>query len=399
MKVLLVSSSSGSRGGGELYLLALSRELIELGHEVVVMLADADIMDELAEQFDSRVDVIRFPYTNTYRRRFRSLGSTFDSTLIRQLSSRFRSIPSDVIHLNLQNLEDGLDLVQAAERSRVPYAATIHITRPMSELGARFGTARDIVARRALRSSSGTIITISHACQTQMRDFLGCRFGSSRISCIPNGVPNDTIAEGQCHRAEWGFAEGDFILGCIARIEEQKNPLFAVRLISRLPDHVKLVWVGDGSMRAVFESLATELGVAHRIHVDGWRRDARSRMGSTDTFILPSLYEGLPLALLEAMACGLPIIASSVDGMTDVIDHGTNGLLAPPNDMDAWCSAIRSLIESPEKRSSLGAAARESFLLRYSSKASAEATLAVYHQVIERAAVSRSSNGLTGSPH
>jgi glycosyltransferase involved in cell wall biosynthesis len=372
-----------------LYLLALSLELVELGHHVAVMLANADAMNELAEQFDPRVEIIRISYTNTYLRRFRSLGSRFDTRQIRMLCDQFRLGNPDLIHLNLQNLEDGMDLVQAAECSPIPYVMTVHNTHSLTELGARFGAMRDMIARRVLRSSSGAIITISHACYSQVLRFLGGSVNTSRTICIPNGVRDIDLGGWHEYRNEWSCTASSFVLGCTARIEKEKNPMFAVKLVSTLPEHVKLVWVGDGTMRAELESLAAQLGVSHRVHVDGWRRDAKSRMGSFDAFILPSLYEGLPLALLEAMACGLPIIASSVDGMADVIHHGVNGLLAPPNDLEAWGSCVKSLVDSPDRRKSLGAAAYQSFLSKYSAKASAEATVAVYQQVIDRFAANR----------
>ena len=127
MKVMLVSSSSGSRGGGELYLLYLGRALAKRAHEVTLWASSHPRMDELANSFSGIGGVIRANYRNTYDRPGRSLASYLDSRLSARLAREWQNACTSLIHLNKQNLEDGLDLLNAVSRSRVPNLCTIHI--------------------------------------------------------------------------------------------------------------------------------------------------------------------------------------------------------------------------------------------------------------------------------
>src|SRR5687767_1172892 len=111
MKILLVSSSSGSRGGGELYLLCLARALLQRGHSVVLWASSHPRMDELANSFTAFGQVTRSSYRNTYDRRSRSLGSYLSYLTPARVAREWRALNVDFIHLNKQNLEDGLDLL------------------------------------------------------------------------------------------------------------------------------------------------------------------------------------------------------------------------------------------------------------------------------------------------
>ncbi len=151
MKILLVSSSSGSHGGGEFYLRDLSGALATMGHMPTAWLSRHSQMDPLAASFRERdLSVSRFDYLNTYHRRLRSLGAVLDQRLQRRLVGQFDHSGADIIHINSQCLEDGLDLVAAAGRSRIPAVATIHVTRSATSLGARVGRLRDVICRTSL---------------------------------------------------------------------------------------------------------------------------------------------------------------------------------------------------------------------------------------------------------
>ncbi len=143
LRVALVSSSSGSRGGGELYLTSLARGLTGLGHEVQSVLSSHPRMDELAALLAQQGPVHRIDYRNTYDRRTRSLGAMLARRDIRRLTRELAGLRADVIHLNKQNLEDGLDLLLAAKNAELPVVATVHVTRTMSRLHSVGGTVRD----------------------------------------------------------------------------------------------------------------------------------------------------------------------------------------------------------------------------------------------------------------
>jgi glycosyltransferase involved in cell wall biosynthesis len=383
LRVLLASASSGSKGGGELYLVGLAEGLTSLGHHVEALLADHPRMDGLAELLQPWATVHRHPYINTYDRRLRLLGALLDRSLIRRFRDHFDRIHPDVIHINKQNLEDGLDLVTAAARSGLPCVTTIHVTRDPADLGAWAGRFRGRTAQRVLRYCGIPCLAIAHSCAKQLAAQFADAGASPHIHMVFNGVSDAPPSSRKAIRQAWGCRDTDVVLGCLARIEQQKNPLFLVELLPDLPEQVRLVWIGDGRLRDTLLARAQQIGVRHRVLVDGWRNDGRARLAGLDVFALPSQYEGFPLALLEAMAAALPCIASDVDGTREAIVHDESGFLCPSADRDAWLVSLRTLIESESCRKKMAWCARKRYLECFSLETMARGTAAVYHQVIE----------------
>ncbi len=155
-----------------------------------------------------------------------------------------------------------------------------------------------------------------------------------------------------------------------------------IDLLARLPKNVRLVWVGDGRLRGEFEAAAARAGVTDRLIIEGWRTDARSRMAGFDIFVLPSLFEGLPLAVLEAMSAGLPCLVSDTDGTREALVDRECGRLLPPGDLPAWLAALNEVMQKPELRARWAAAAAQRHRAHFSVEAMARATVAVYREVI-----------------
>jgi glycosyltransferase involved in cell wall biosynthesis len=316
LRVALVSSSSGSKGGGELYLVGLAQGLAALGHEILCVLSDHARMDGLAELLEPHGSVHRLRFQNTYDRRLRNLGSVLSRSDIRRLTEEFSNLGADVIHLNKQNTEDGLDLLQAGQNARGELLTTIHVTRSMRQLQAQAGWARDWITNRVLRSAPWPIITTA---KSSVEDLARIGISRDRVHLVYNGVADAPRSDREAVRGQWDIGPAEIVLGCVARLEPQKNPLFLPPLLRRLPAHVRLVWIGDGSLMEPMRKSAAEHGVTDRIVLPGWQHDARSMMAGFDVFVLPSIYEGFPFAILEAMAAGLPTIASDVDGVGESV--------------------------------------------------------------------------------
>ncbi len=130
--------------------------------------------------------------------------------------------------------------------------------------------------------------------------------------------------------------------------------------------HVRFQIVGDGPQRAALEALVRERGVARNVEFLGHREDVPALLAAADVFVLPSRSEAFPNGAIEAMAAGLPVIASATGGLIDLIESGRTGVLVPPGDSGALTSALRGLLDEPGHASSLGAEARRSVLERYS---------------------------------
>ena len=381
LRVALVSSSSGSRGGGELYLTSLARGLTAQGHEVQSVLSNHPRMDELSTQLAEQGAVHRIDYRNTYDRRTRSLGAMLARRDIRRLTRELAGLRADVIHLNKQNLEDGLDLLLAARNAEIPVVATVHVTRTMSGLRSVGGSVRDWLSARVLRSVPCPLIAIA---QSGLTDLTALGIDRSRLHLVWNGVGDSLPNDREALRRFWGCGSNDVVLGCIARIEAQKNPLFVVPLLTGLPRNVRVVWIGDGSLRESLQQRATEFGVSDRLVLPGWQHDARSMLCGFDLFVLPSIYEGFPLAILEAMAAGLPCVVSDVDGVAEAVVDGETGFVCPPNATEMWLERIRRYAADPALRERAGTLAAARYRERFSLAAMAGNTARVYASVCEK---------------
>lgn len=384
MKVLLVSSGSGSRGGGELYLTLLASGLSKMGCSVIVAIPDNRIMDELASQFETSIDVVRFPFTPTYERSLRGIGALLDQKQVTALEAFFEDQRPDIIHINQQVAEDGLDLVLAASRGNVPWVSTIHVGRSAASLKAKLGTGRDVVSHSFLKRVGGQFICVSEASCAQLER----RFASKQVKLgvVHNGVRSQTdssleIARKQS-RTDWSAGADTIVIGAVGRIEEQKNPLALVDHVAaaNLDKEHKVVWIGDGSLRSELEQHAAAKGV--NLHIDGWRTDAATRLSGLDLFVLPSKFEGLPLAILEAMHAGVPVIASHSDGIPEAVEHGVCGWLCQ-SDSD-WRDAIASLANDDSLRNQFASAAIDKARVSFSETSMASGTMKYYQAALTK---------------
>jgi glycosyltransferase involved in cell wall biosynthesis len=147
-------------------------------------------------------------------------------------------------------------------------------------------------------------------------------------------------------RASLGLPLRSFVVGTVGRLSEQKDPhtwvLSAAEVAHHVPDAL-FVMVGDGDLRRGTERLATELGLADRLLFTGLRDDVPEILPAFDVLLLTSRWEGLPLVIPQAMASGVPVVASAVDGNTEVLRNGENGLLVAPSEPRLFAEAIQSL--------------------------------------------------------
>lgn len=165
----------------------------------------------------------------------------------------------------------------------------------------------------------------------------------------------------------------------VGRLVEQKNHAMALAMLPALPD-AHLVVVGDGPLAVALKRRATALGVADRVTLAGVRSDARQIMGAADVVVLPSRWEGLPLVALEAMAAGVPLVATAVTGIRELISDGRTGLLVEPDDVAGMAEAVRRVLGEPDLAKSTANAAAE-VARQHSPAAMAAGYRRVYEQV------------------
>jgi glycosyltransferase involved in cell wall biosynthesis len=162
-------------------------------------------------------------------------------------------------------------------------------------------------------------------------------------------------------RAALGLPQDSFVVGTVGRLTKQKDPQTWVRtaalVASRAPE-ARFVMVGDGNLRAATERLAAGLGLGERLLLTGLRDDVPAILPAFDVLLLTSRWEGLPLVIPQAMASGVPVVATAVDGNREIVSDGADGLLAPPGEPVATADAVVRL-RDPERAAGLATAGRE----------------------------------------
>jgi len=184
--------------------------------------------------------------------------------------------------------------------------------------------------------------------------------------------------------------DDSLILLNVARVSPQKGLLYALRalpaILKRYPS-AQLLSIGattDPAWHAQLQREATELKVSDHFHLLGTRRDVIDFLRACDVFVFPSLYEGLGIALIEAMAAGCACVASAAGPIPEVITDGEDGILVPPRDTEAIASAVCRLLEDQQLRERLGAAASESALSRFQPQQSAATLTRIYRESVTR---------------
>lgn len=315
MKILLVSSGSGSRGGGEIFLSYLAQGLVKRGHEVLLWMPLHPRMDELAEKCSHFARVIRANYRNTYDHLGRSLSTRFNWLTSRRIAEEWKGLDPDIIHLNKQNLEDGLDLLRAARHCAMPSICTIHLTQNARYLGAKAARLRNWTARNALCKYGGTIVAVQETRRAALEEFVG---RCARTHAIFNGVPLPDSEElrslREAKRLELGLNNDDLLVLGLGRLVEQKRPSVFLELARKLNGQLpmtKFLWVGDGKFSQQWDEWVARAKLGDVISRTGWQFGVLPFLAAADLLLHVAKYEGLPLAIIEAMAARVPCAVTS----------------------------------------------------------------------------------------
>jgi glycosyltransferase involved in cell wall biosynthesis len=178
------------------------------------------------------------------------------------------------------------------------------------------------------------------------------------------------------------------VAGVIARLTEQKGHRHLLDALAATPDlaGVHLLAVGGGELRDELGRRADALGLSSRVHFTGPRRDLGDLLGAMDVFVMPSLWEGLPLSLVLAMGAAVPVVATAVAGIPEVVDSGRTGLLVPPSDASALGAALARMFADPAFRHRIGVEGQASVLPRFDVARYVQAIVGLYDELLEQAA-------------
>jgi len=206
----------------------------------------------------------------------------------------------------------------------------------------------------------------------------------SRITIVPSGVDTEyfrppTAEQRARARETLGIDAHTIAIGAVGALEERKGQRCLLRAIASISDaNVRCFIAGDGSIRSELAAEVAKLGCGDRVSMLGRVEDPRAILWALDIFAMPSILEGLGVAALEAMACGLPVVASKTGGLAELVEDENTGLQVPPADTNALAAALSSLLNNPDRRRQLGMNANARIAKEYSMTAMAEQTLEVY---------------------
>jgi glycosyltransferase involved in cell wall biosynthesis len=284
---------------------------------------------------------------------------------VRRLRQAIASLDPKVVHVNATDQGDAAPAIIAARLARRPTMVTVHVVAPN-----RAGW-RNRLSGLVLRLADLTA-TVSAASARELESI------GIASTVVRNGV--SPAAQAPDARGSLGFAPDEFVIGGIGRLTGQKGwdvLVEAAPAVHEQVPHAVIAVIGDGG-RAGLEPSARSAGV----QLLGHRDDAASLLSAFDLVVCPSRFEGLPLVPMEAMYAGVPIVASDIPSMREVI--GDAGVLVPPENPGALSSAIAELAGDPARRGGLAAAGRERAQELFTAERMAADTLAVY-ELIARA--------------
>ena len=241
-----------------------------------------------------------------------------------------------------------------------------------------------IIERYLLRKVNG-VVAVSEDLRTKIVNWHGLQ--NDKIHVISNGI--DIVSFGRkearkVKRSKMGFKDENFVIGNVASLLFLKNHNFLLgifrELLKELPT-LKLVLIGDGPLRGDLEFSAMKMGISNNVLFLGPRKDVVELLPILDLFVLPSLTEGISLSLLEAMAAGIPVVASAVGGNSEIIESWKNGFLIPLESEEEWVRTMKTIIQNIDLRRSVSKMAEQTVAQRFSLTMMMDRYERLYHMV------------------
>ena len=365
MRILQVLPTLGV-GGAERLVCHLSVYIKEhTGHDVRV----ASLYDRCGSDIESQLEAKGI---NVY---FLGKQPGFDWRIFGKLSKIMCEFQPHVVHSHLYLLR--YLLPEALKNSRRRWLHTVHnVTVKETD---RIG----LMLNHWLYKKRVTPVAISR----ELGRHLASYYRLDNVVSVANGIPVEDYSQGAAVGAAWrkahGFTGDQVLLTCVARFSEQKNHLGLLEsfaILSRKHPLAHLLLIGDGELRQGIVDRIAGLGVQSRVHLLGVRHDIPEILVASDIFVLASLWEGNPLCLMEAMAAGLPCVATRVGGVPELVQDGVTGRLVNPNDTEDFVAAVAQLVEDTVLRSKMGECARSYARSHFDLKQMAEAYLQLYER-------------------
>lgn len=270
----------------------------------------------------------------------------------------------------------------AALRVRVPcVVASVHNTYTRDKKLHRR------VLNHILARCTDRVVAVSESVRKDIMKF--DRVPEDKVAVIRNGIDAEAFRHGNGTqvRAEFGIPEGVPVVGTVGRLTHQKGHRFLIeafaRLIPDFPTAVLLV-VGEGPLREHLERQAGLLGITNRVIFPGSRRDIPHLLAAMDVFVLPSLWEGMPNALIEAMAAGKAVVTTDFSSARELVGNGRLGMLVPPEDSTAIARSVAALLGDAARSHLLAEASRDEVSSRFSIRNTVETYCSLFTEILSR---------------
>jgi len=374
---ILYSVTGAKFGGAVVHVLGLMRADIKVGHIVGLVAAPEPHLMSGARDIGAQV----FP--NRYFVRRVQLHND-----IRALWPVFRAVQRfnpDIVSAHSTKAGYAARLVCAILRK--PVIFTAH--------GWAFAEGRRWWEKRflALAECLAAKTTARIVCVSQHDVNLALRFkvaSAEKLVLIRNGVDPVSLlsADGTGVQQEFGLGKVP-VLTMVGRLAPQKDPLALLKACQLLKGEFRLLVVGDGELRRQAEEFVSQENLGHKVTFTGERRDVPEILAASDVFVLASRWEGLPLVIIEAEMAGLPVVASCVGGMEELVQDGITGFLVPPRNPEAMAEALQKLLDDAHLRRKFGLVAREKALNEFTLDRMLTKTHQVYEDVMKNRSRSR----------
>ncbi len=367
MRKVLHLRSSGGVLGAENVILELGVLTEQHGYRSTV--------GAIHRQGDPLPEFIRFAQKKNLDTAIFTARRRFDYRCIQAIRGHIQQNRFDLIHCHGYK-EDFYGFLAARHNPRV---ATNHLWKQTSWRSRAYAFLDSLILR-----GFAAAIGVSDEIVADMR-----RRGITAPVKIANGIDCSRYVPRGKKSAEMvkrlNVRPGSFILGMVSSLTPVKGHRYAIQALARVKEKIAgatICVAGKGACADELKRLSDDLGIADRVEFIGAEDDIPAFLSVADIFLLPSLKEGLPMALLEAMASAKPAIASCVGEIPKVIDHGVSGLLVEPANVEQLSAAIMQLRHNPRLRRALGRKARDRVVRDYSSHAMARAYCALYERVL-----------------
>lgn len=284
--------------------------------------------------------------------------------------------------------ERRIDVVHSHKYKSTFYALVARLGLPSRVVTTYHNWLLDTRALRAYAALDKRVARFNEVCvgvSTPVTDELRRWVPATRVRQIDNGVDVQRFHPPQDRaqaRAAAGGSTGRPLVGLVGRLSAEKGVFHLLDAVARLPDAFDVAIVGDGPLRGEIEARVESLGLRSRVHLLGNRRDVEPLYRGFDVFVLSSLVEAFPMALLEAMASGCAVVATRVGEVPRMVSDGVTGVLVPAADSGALSEALSGLIQSPELAGRLGRQGRDDVVARFSAQRMARAYLDAYEDAL-----------------